>query len=296
MRSALALVAVLAFGGPPPLAAEEVLHRERSLYQTILITKDRSRVCMKFTVRDVRRNQTCLDESNPKRMVFTYTRMMMASLLVAPEPDTVFVAGLGGGTLPTALAELLPDVRIDIAEIDAAVVDAARTYFDFQAGDRLAVHVRDARVFVKRALRREERYDLILLDAYSGDYIPEHLMTVEFLEEVKSLLAPGGVVAANTFATSQLYDHESETYRQVFGDFFNLRLPESNNRVILASNVPLPSRAILRKRARDWRGRLRPYDIPIGDYPARMSLAVDWDASKRPLTDQYAPANLLRDR
>ena len=170
-----------------------------------------------------------------------------------------------------------------------------RTYFSFATDDRLQVHVSDARVFVKRALARGDNYDLVLLDAYSGDYIPEHLMTVEFLAEVRALLAPGGVMAANTFATSLLYDYESETYRAVFEKYFNLRLPDSNNRVIVASNSPLPSTATLRENARAWRSRLRVYDVPITSYPARMSRKVDWDETKRALTDQYSPANLLRD-
>ena len=295
-RRATATWALLALACCTAGADEEVVHRERSLYQTILITQEPSRLCMKFTIRDRERNQSCTDPRSPKRMVFTYTRMMMASLLLTPEPGSVFVAGLGGGTLPTALADLLPGARIEIAEIDPAVVQAARTYFGFETDDRLRVHVSDARVFVKRALARGEHYDLVLLDAYSGDYIPEHLMTVEFLAEVRALLAPGGVVAANTFATSILYDHESETYRAVFGEFFNLRLPDSNNRVILASNSPLPTRATLRDNARSWHRRLRAYDVPIASYPSRLSRKVDWDDTKRALTDQYSPANLLRAR
>lgn len=295
-RTAAPTCVVLALAFCTPGVGEEVVHRERSLYQTILITQEPSRLCMKFTIRDRERNQSCMDPRSPKRMVFTYTRMMMASLLLTPEPGSVFVAGLGGGTLPTALAELLPETRIDVAEIDPAVIAAARTYFGFATDDRLQVHVSDARVFVKRALAGGENYDLVLLDAYSGDYIPEHLMTVEFLAEVRALLAPGGVMAANTFATSLLYDHESETYRDVFGEFFNLRLPESNNRVILASNGPLPSRATLRENARTLRTRLRPYDVPVASYPARLSRKVDWDETKRALTDQYSPANLLRNQ
>ena len=277
-------------------ADRETLHREQSLYHTILVVSEPSRLCLQFSVRENQRNQSCIDPRHPKRMVFTYTRMMMASLLLVPEPRTVLVAGLGGGTLPTALAAVLPKVDIDIVEIDAAVVDAARTYFGFEQGERMRVHVSDARVFMKRALQRDKRYDLIVLDAYSGDYIPEHLMTAEFLKETRRLLSPGGVVAANTFSTSRLYDHESETYRLVFGEFFNLRVHESNNRVILASNRPLPPTTALRDTAKVWRAPLAPYDVPIRSYPARMSTEPDWDQTKRPLTDQYSPANLLQRR
>src|ERR1044072_1928781 len=101
----------------------------------------------------------------------------------------------------------------------------------------------DGRVFVKRAIREGRRYDLIMLDAFDHEYIPEHLLTQEFLTEVKSLLAPGGVLAANTFSSSRLYDHESTTYASVFPQFFNLK---RENRVIIASNGPLPDDATLR--------------------------------------------------
>ena len=275
-------------------ARQDVLHRERSLYQTILIVKEPTRLCLQFSVRDQQRNQSCVNPRHPRRMVFTYTRMMMAALLLAPEPSSVLVAGLGGGTLPTAFAELLPQARIDVVEIDPAVVAAAGKYFGFAESERLRVHVRDARVFIKRALARGERYDIVLLDAFGGDYIPEHLLTTEFLDETRALLAPGGVIAANTFSSSRLYDHESETYRAVFGLFFNFKTPGSANRIILASADPLPTKAELRANAAAWRRRLRPYDVPIRDYPARLSLQVDWDVSKRPLTDQYSPANLLQ--
>ena len=289
----MALAAVLVVTAAPA-AALDILHRERSLYQTILITEDKDRICMQFSVRERQRNQSCFDPRRPQRMVFTYTRMMMAALLLAPAPSTVLVAGLGGGTLPTALHDLLPDARIDTVEIDPAVVAAAERFFGFAADARLAVHVRDARVFVKRAAANDVRYDLVMLDAFGGDYIPEHLLTREFLDEVRAIMADGGVLAANTFATSRLYDHESETYRAAFGLFFNLRTPQSNNRVILAKNGPLPTKAELRANAAAWRSRLKPYDVPIRDLPARLSLDVDWDVTRRPLTDQYSPANLLR--
>ena len=76
---------------------------------------------------------------------------------------------------------------------------------------------------MKRALRAGKSYDLVMLDAYDHEYIPEHLLTREFLQEVKSLLKPGGIVAANTFSSSRLYDSESVTYRAVFGEFYNLK-------------------------------------------------------------------------
>lgn len=293
----LLLMPLLLFAKPATGAwGEEVVHREQSLYQTILIVRRGDVTCMQFSTRNEKRNQSCRDETEPKRLVFSYTRMMLAALLLNPEPERIFMAGLGGGSLVTALRGLLPEAEIDVVEIDPAVVDMARRHFDFQPQPRTRVIVRDARVFAKRALREGTRYDLILLDAYGGDYIPEHLMTVEFLEEIGGLLTRGGVVAANTFAHSRLYDHESVTYRQAFGSFYNLKRHDSDNRIVLAMNEPLPPKELLSKNATRWRAPMRPLGVPATTYPRALTTRVDWDREARVLTDQYSPANLLREQ
>ena len=173
-------------------AAGKVIHRERSLYSTILVDQRGSTICLQFSVRRDQRNQSCMDRNAPQKMLFPYARMMMMSLLLIPEPERILIVGLGGGTLPTALRELFPAATIDVVEIDPAVKTVAETYFDFQESEKLQVILQDARVFTKRALSRGETYDLIMLDAFNGDYIPEHLMTQEYLEETRSLLAPKG--------------------------------------------------------------------------------------------------------
>ena len=271
-----------------------VIHRERSLYQTILVEKTGTTVCLKFSVRRNQRNQSCIDQRRPRDMVFAYTRMMMAALLLNPSPRRVLVVGLGGGTLPTAMARIYREAAIDAVEIDPAVVTVAERYFGFVATDRLRVHVQDARAFVKRAARNGETYDLLMLDAFNSDYIPEHLMTREFLLEARSVLTEDGVLAANTFASSRLYDHESATYNDVFGPFFNLRLRDSSNRVILAARQPLPDVLRLQRRAAELNELLRPFGVDIRSYPKHLLSKADWDTSARVLTDQYSPANLLR--
>ena len=280
----------------PAPASAEIIYRERSMYQNILLTQTGDRLCLQFSLRETRHSQSCIDQRRPKEMVFTYTKMMTAALLLNPAPRRALIAGLGGGTLPSALAELFPEAAIEVAEIDPAVAKVAERFFGFAETDRLRVRIQDARVFVKRALERGERYDLIMLDAFTGDYIPEHLMTREFLNEARSLLTADGILAANTFAASRLYDHESVTYRDVFGPFFNLRMPGSSNRVILASRQPLPGPEQLRARADALEARLRPFAVRIRDYPPNLSTAADWNPKARLLTDQYSPANLLKEQ
>lgn len=274
-------------------AQSNIIHEERSMYRNIAVTEGNGRRCMLFNQHRGDRNQTCMDLADPKRLVFHYTRMSLAGLLLNPQPKNILIAGLGGGSIPVSMHELFPEAMIDVLEIDPAVVRVAERFFNFREGDRLDVHVVDARVFIKRAALQGRQYDYIMLDAFTGEYIPEHLLTREFLEEVSQLLTPDGVLVANTFSTSELYDHESVTYRAVFGSFYNFKLPVSGNRVIIARKGGVPSQAGLSSIARNLHEQLEPYGVPILEYPARLSTSADWDESKRVLTDQYSPGNLL---
>lgn len=277
------------------VASGETLHEERSLYRDITVTQEGNRRCLVFNVHRGDRNQTCMNTSDPERLVFEYAKMTFAGLLLKPEPRRILIAGLGGGSLPMSLAALYPEARIDVVEIDQAVVNVARDFFDFEESDGVRVFVNDARVFVKRAGLMEERYDFVILDAFTGDYIPEHLLTQEFLEEVRAVMTPDAVLVANTFSTSRFYDHESVTYQRVFDEFFNFKLPSSGNRIIIARERSLPARGELMSVARDLAPRVERFGVPLLEYPNRLSTRIDWDMSRRVLTDQYSPSNLLRD-
>jgi spermidine synthase len=293
LRSSIARVAcALAAGGSllgGPAAADEVLHRERSLYRNIIIYEDEGLRCMAFG-RNLSARQSCVSLSDRGQLVFNYARMMMAALYLNPKPKRVLILGLGGGTLVTAFQTLLPDAAIDAAEIDPAVVRMAREYFDLDPAPYTRIYAEDGRVFVKRMQRRGVSYDLIVLDAFDHEYIPEHMLTREFLLEVKSLLGEHGVLAANTFSVSKLYDHESATYYSVFGDFYGLK---QNNRVILLRLGGLPDKAEIARNAELLEPRLRPLGVDRAWLLPQIEIERSWPADTRILTDQFSPSNLL---
>jgi len=154
----------------------------------------------------------------------------------------------------------------------------------------MRVFEEDGRVYVKRAGRNGERYDLVMLDAFDHEYIPEHLLTREFLQEVRVLLGDRGVLVANTFSSSQLYDHESTTYADVFGTFYNLK---RENRVIVTRMGGLPDAAELEERSRAYDSALKSHGVDRLGVLALFSKARDWNPTARVLTDQFSPANLL---
>lgn len=267
-----------------------LMHSERSQYRQVLVYEDADLRCLCFTRMCAIGRQSCIDRRAPDRLVFEYARMMLGALFLRPDPHDVLIIGLGGGTLPRTLERLLPKAQIDVVEIDPAVLRVAEQYFSFQPDERVHVIIEDGRAYVRRMLRGNKRYQLIMLDAYERQYIPEHMLTREFLQEVRGLLVPGGIVAANTFSSSRLYQNESVTYQSVFGRFYNLK---SNNRVILAANGPLPPMSLVDRNAAGFSGPFRAFGVSAQEVLGRFSTRIDWDPHARVLTDQYSPANLL---
>ncbi|XQW84635.1 spermidine synthase [Thalassotalea piscium] len=279
-----------------PLLAE-VIHQERSMYRNILVEDTNQLRCLKFNVKTSKTNQSCLFKNDPLRLVFNYTKLLFSGLLVLEHPpERVLIVGLGGGTMSNTIHLLYPMAKIENVEIDPAVLKVARKYFGFIENEYISSKVADGRIFIKRAGIKKQKYDWIILDAFNGDYIPEHLLTQEFLQESKNLLNEGGILTANTFSVSQLYNHESATYKSVFGDFFNVRNGKNSNRVILTSTKPLPSQETLDLRAKALVKELKPFGINIVEITSWMtstSEEQDWPENTKILTDQFSPANLL---
>ena len=295
VKQAILVLTIAMLGALP--AHSKVLHKERSMYRNIIVEETSNLRCLRFNVKSSKTNQSCFYTNEPQRLVFNYTKLLFSSLLVtSQQPERILIVGLGGGTMSNTLHQLFPDAKIENVEIDPAVISVAREYFAFFENDNVTSKAQDGRIFMKRAAIKKQKYDWIILDAFNGDYIPEHLMTKEFLEEAKHLLTENGVLSANTFSVSKLYKHESATYKAVFGDFFNVSNNKNSNRIILTSSQPLPDGKVIADRAKALYDRLLPYGVNIHEITTYMYSTVthqDWDNDTKVLTDQYSPANLL---
>ena len=104
--------------------------------------------------------------------------------------NNALIIGLGAGMV---VAELEGQgVRTDVVEIDPAVFDFAERYFNVQiSGQKVA---QDARYFLQQGT---QRYDLVVLDVFSGDITPGHLVSLEALQLVNDRVADNGMLAIN---------------------------------------------------------------------------------------------------
>ena len=147
-----------------------------------------------------------LDPTRRDQPLTYYTRsgpigQVLADLTVRQAQARVAVIGLGAGSLACYKQ---PDQAWTFYEIDPSVVRIARDprYFTYlrDCAPDLGILLGDARLSLVSA--PDHAYDLIVLDAYSSDSIPVHLLTREALALYVRKLAPGGVLA---FHISNLY-------------------------------------------------------------------------------------------
>lgn len=105
----------------------------------------------------------------------------------------VFVAGLGIGTL-SAYCDTF--ASITFAEINPAIVYVANHYFDYLAacGEKVTVMEGDARVLLTES---DSVYDILVLDAFTDDIVPEHLLTQEAVQMYLNHLDEQGILAFN---------------------------------------------------------------------------------------------------
>lgn len=278
-------------------ADAKIIEQERSLYQNVYMVEEFGMHCMRFRKKNKNDlSQSCIFLDAPEIFVFDYYKQAMGVTFFVEDPKEILIIGLGGGVLANTFGELYPAAHITSVEIDPVVAKMARKYFSYDdSKPNFETHIRDGRVFVKRALKNEKRYDLILLDAFNSDYIPEHMMTKEYLEEVKELAKDDGIIMANTFSTSALFHHESATYHEVFGPMYQINFKDKKtNRVIVVSNKQLPEKRELLKKANQMKGILQIYGVDTLALFDAINDEVNWDTEAEVLTDQYSPANLLK--
>ena len=240
----------------------------------------------------------------PFRTRFAYTDYLELGLAYNPNAKRILVIGLGGASAPKRVWRDFGDARVTVVELDPAVVETAYRWFALPRDPRIDVEVDDGRRYLQR---HDDRYDVIMLDAFYADGVPFHLTTLEFAELLHDRLTPGGVVAVNvigalTGSGSRITRALWKTYASVFPTVrfhpvyegsFDRTPTDVRNIILVATERAAPSREQL---AATWA------DVRNARAPGAPALAAAIrDRWERPvpiddvplLTDGYAPTDAL---
>ncbi|TLD68670.1 MFS transporter [Phragmitibacter flavus] len=199
--------------------------------------------------------------------------------------------GAGAFGMPAEVSQISPETHADVAEIDPAVVEVGRQYFNLNNFPRVHAHATDGRRFLQTT---PHSYDLIFGDAYNGiRHIPAHLVTREFFQDAQKRLTADGVFMMNLISAAEgpkaeLLTDILATVRSVFPhvEVFQTGGPltQAQNLILVASNkdwkpwventIHVPGSI----ESRFLNQRLRPHQLP---------------ANGRALTDDFNPIDAI---
>ncbi|HSY01477.1 MAG TPA: fused MFS/spermidine synthase [Acidobacteriaceae bacterium] len=107
-------------------------------------------------------------------------------------PRNIGVVGLGAGTL-AAYGE--PGDRIHFYEINPAVPVIAQNLFTWLRESKAGITITEGDARLSLTAEDPQRFDVLAIDAFTGDAIPLHLLTTQSMAVYRRHLAPGGILA-----------------------------------------------------------------------------------------------------
>lgn len=234
--------------------------------------------------------QSHVDLDDPAYLSFEYQRRLGHVIdLVAPTGRPVHAVHLGGGafTLARYVAATRPRSTQQVVERDAALVQLVRRELPLDPNARIRVRSTDAREGLAKV--PDGWADLVIADVFSAARTPAHLTSTEFLADVRRVVKPGGLYAANLADGPPLAHLRGQiaTAAVVFpelalvADPTVLRGRRFGNAVLVASDQPLPVAELTRRAASD-------------PHPGRVEhgrALTDFTGGAVPVTDAAAVAS-----
>ncbi|MCX8109012.1 MAG: fused MFS/spermidine synthase, partial [Verrucomicrobiae bacterium] len=238
----------------------------------------------RWFLNDLLTQNTYAPETGQSMSLFTYLLHGLAAAYT-PGMTNALCIGLGVGIVPMQFAR--EGVRVDVVEINPAVIPIATRFFAFDP-TKVSLHIGDGRYYFAVCAAR---YDTIILDAFLGESPPSHLMTREAFEAMRRCLNPGGTLVMNTFVDLSpgrdfLGASILKTLRQVFKSVAVHDALNGNVFYVASDQDPLV-----------------PHRVPLLDHvPEQLRYAVDMAFRNRVfvdeqrgivLTDDYNPADFF---
>ncbi len=169
------------------IKGEKVIETKVEDEKVLTLTKGPEGISVKFNgITYSRRNQ---------KGIFTrsYWDYFTPLPLLFKDPKILMI-GLGGGTIVYQLNQLYGDkIKMDVVEIDKNMVELAKKFIPDDI-KKIKVYVQDGIQYLKS---NNKKYDILILDVYEGDKIPEAFLEESTIKYINDSLSDDGILAIN---------------------------------------------------------------------------------------------------
>ncbi|MCD4686946.1 MAG: fused MFS/spermidine synthase, partial [Anaerolineae bacterium] len=292
----LLILAILALRGPlrPPPSGMSLLFEAESPYNLVQVVEDEDG----YRYLLLNEGQGIHSQWHPDELYyertwgFFLTGPYFNAAPYTPERiERIAIIGLAAGTIARQHDAVYPGLPMDGIEIDPVIIDAGKQYMGMTMPN-LHTIVEDGR-FALNQLDRD--YTMIGIDAYRVPYVPWHLTTVEFFQEVRDHLTEDGVLIINVGRTDtdrRLVEAMTRTLYDMFPTVHSMDVPNSYNTILVATRqLTRPENLAANLAA-----------LPADVHPILRTALEDANQSVVPtvasdlrLTDDHAPVEMLVD-
>ena len=274
----------------PAASLDSVIHHSESAHNTIWVEEGADHVDLLVNEREVIQSRLYKDpEKLPHDVWSLYTTGAFFS--EGSQDKKVAFLGLAAGSAAHYYHRHFPGYQLTGVEIDGALVEAGKTYFQLDEIP-MDIVVADARAYMRST---QSRFDVLIVDAFNFPYLPAHLSTVEFMEILRAKLNPGGVVLFNVGHYKSLretVDVIGQTGLQVFAHAYEYAHPNGMNTLVYLTEHTL---------SKDW-PLFRVEDNRVRSQALRVLMQLRPVAKKntyistddRPLTEWFTHRIVLR--
>ena len=227
---------VLGHGDSFAFWKDDLTYEGESIYNYLQVYEDDSKVVFStnvlFGVQSVYRKEKTLTG-----MYYDYAMAAPFMAGVGEKEDlNVLILGMGTGTFATQCNRYFTNVNVEGVEIDERITDLAHEYFELPNDIKVTTY--DGRAYL-HGLDREQKYDVIMVDAYQDITIPFQMASIEFFQLVKEHLTDDGVMVVNMNMISDgddgINSYLADTISRVFPTVYTADVYNGTNRELYAS-------------------------------------------------------------
>ena len=215
----------------------DLAYEGESIYNYLQVKEDDEQVLLSTNVLFGVQSVLQKDE----KLTGMYYDYAMAAPLMAGihEKDNlnVLILGMGTGTYATQCKRYFDHINMEGVEIDEKITNLAETYFELPEDVNVTTY--DGRAYLGAV---DNKYDVIMVDAYQDITIPFQMSSVEFFTEVRDHLTEDGVMVVNMNMRGNkegdINEYLSDTISSVFSEVHTVDVEYATNRELFASNNP----------------------------------------------------------